>query len=364
MKLIRPIFFSLLFLSTLLASAQYSTKKVRPKHQEYTDSLKSLEYNYVFPLLGQGAYSEGFDIPYPMGIMGNFFWTDQGILINNFELGFQSAYGGPSFDLRPLIDENGQELIGFGESRNVSYSANVRPDLWIFPFLNVYGIFGYGNSTTTVVIDRLGNNTLKDPVVSEVSQGIRTMGIGVLAAGGVGPVWMSIDFNMTWNKPELLDKPTKASVVGFRMGHTFTFSNKPYRNIAVWVGGMRIKMQSETVGEIMLRDAFGQEFYDNKDARVNEYWDWYNNDATPIQKKIADKTLSPIVDEIDKRDGESMVQYGMDKQVAQMWNALLGVQFQINKHWQVRSEMGFLADRKSFLFSVNYRFLGFKKKHP
>jgi len=357
---------SLLLLLTVFVFSQqsfgqYASTKVKDKHKAYTDSLKAVKYDYVFPILGQGAYSEGFDIPYPMGIMGNFFYSDMGIEINNFQLGFQSAYGGPSFDMRPLIDENGQEIIGFGKSRNVSYSANVRPDLWVFPFLNVYGIFGYGRSTTTVVIDRLGNSMLSDPIVSKVEQGIRTMGVGVMAAGGIGPVWISADFNFTWNKPELLDRATQANVMGIRIGHTFTFKNRPDRNIALWVGAMRIKMQSNTTGEIKLKDAFGQEFYDNKDSRVKEYWDWYNNDATPVQKKIADKTLTPIVDGIDKRDGESMVQYGMDKQVVQMWNGLIGMQFQLNKRWQFRSEVGLIGDRKSFLFSINYRFLGFKK---
>ena len=340
-----------------ISQAQYVTKKVKDKHKVYTDSLKAVKYDYIFPILGQGAYSEGFDIPYPLGIMANGFYSDMGIEINNFQLGFKSAYGGPSFDLRPLIDENGQEIIGFGESRNKSYSYNVRPDLWLFPFLNVYGIFGYGQSTTSVVIDRLGSTTLANPLVSEVKQNIRTSGFGILVAGGVGPVWISGDFNFTWNKPDLLDKATQANVMGIRIGHTFVFKNKPHSNIAIWVGGMRIKMQSETIGEIMLKDAFGQEFYDNKDARVNDYWNWYNNDATEVQKKIADKTLTPIVDEIDKRDGESMVQYGMDKQVVQMWNGLLGIQYQINKRWQLRTEFGLIGDRKSYLASLNYRFL-------
>ena len=178
-----------------------------------------------------------------------------------------------------------------------------------------------------------------------------------MLAGGIGPVWISTDFNFTWNKPELLDKATQANVMGLRIGHTFVFKNKPHSNIAIWVGAMRIKMQSETLGEIMLKDAFGQEFYDNKDDRVKDYRDWYNNDATEAQKKIADKTLTPIVDEIDIRDGESIVQYGMDKQVVQMWNGLVGMQYQINKRWQLRTEFGLIGDRKSYLASLNYRFL-------
>ena len=34
---------------------QYVTKKVKSKHQQYTDSLKNVKYDYIFPILGQGA---------------------------------------------------------------------------------------------------------------------------------------------------------------------------------------------------------------------------------------------------------------------------------------------------------------------
>ncbi len=348
-------------MSAMESHAQYTSKKVMKKHQSYEDSLKQVKYNYVFPFLGQGAYSKGFDIPYPIGFMGNFFWADQGILIDNLRLGFQNAYKPEnSFDLTPIVDKNGEELLGFGENRNTSYSINVRPDIWIFPFLNVYGIFGYGQSHTEVNITNLGNIPFE--MQSVVDQSITTTGFGILAAGGIGPVWISGDFNFTWNKPELLDKATRANVMGIRIGHTFTFKKRPYRNIAIWVGAMRIKMQSETVGALKLSEALPPEVWDKKDQIVNNYWDWYNNDATEFQKKLADKSLTPIVDAIDQRQGESVVEYGIDKQVAQMWNMLLGTQFQLNKHWQLRFEAGIVGDRKSFLTSINYRILGFKKK--
>ncbi len=183
-----------------------------------------------------------------------------------------------------------------------------------------------------------------------------------MGAGGVGPVWISADFNLTWNKPEKLDKATRANVMGLRVGHTFTFRKRPYRNIAIWVGAMRIKMQSETVGAIKMSEALPQSVWYNKDATVASYWDWYNNDATEFQKKVADKRLTPIVDALDAREGESVIEYGIDKQVAQMWNMLVGTQFQLDKHWQLRFEAGIIGDRKSFLTSLNYRILGFKKK--
>ncbi len=348
-------------MSVLESQAQYTSKKVMKKYQSYEDSLKQVNYNYVFPFLGQGAYSKGFDIPYPIGFMMNYFWTDMGILIDNLQLGYQNAYKPEnSFDLTPIVDENGEELLGFGENRNTSYSMNVRPDIWIFPFLNVYGIFGYGHSHTEVNITSLGSMPFE--MKSVVDQKISTAGFGIMGAGGVGPVWMSADFNFTWNKPELLDKATLAIVMGIRVGHTFTFKNRPYRNIAVWVGAMRIKMQSETLGAVKLSEALPEEVWDKKDQLVGNYWDWYNNEATEFQKKLAEKKLTPIVDAIDAREGESVIEYGIDKQVAQMWNMLLGTQFQLNKHWQLRFEAGIIGDRKSFLASLNYRILGFKKK--
>ncbi|NOX46001.1 MAG: hypothetical protein GXO89_03365 [Chlorobi bacterium] len=68
------------------------------------------------------------------------------------------------------------------------------------------------------------------------------------------------------------------------------------------------------------------------------------------------------MDNLEARNGESVVKYGIDKQVKDKWNMVVGAQFQLNKHWMLRSEVGFLASRTSYLLSLNYRFLGIKKK--
>ena len=76
---------TLIFLS-FAVNAQYASKKVLKKRQAYTDSIKQVKYDYIFPILGQKVYKAGFDIPYPLGIMGNFMIMDQGILIDNMQL--------------------------------------------------------------------------------------------------------------------------------------------------------------------------------------------------------------------------------------------------------------------------------------
>ncbi len=357
MKKIYIILLLVSFVFPNLTKAQYASKVVRKgKQQAYVDSLKRMNYDRVFPFWGAKAYKKGIDIPYPVGFMANYFYVNQGVTIDNFQLGFDNAHDGiVNFPLTPVSDS----ILSFGDNRNRSYSFNVRPDLWVFPFIDLYGIFGYGHSETSVeVISPL----LPDgSFTSVVDQNITTYGFGVLLAGGLGPVWLSLDANMTWNKPELLDKPTIANVVGIRMGKVFKFKNRPQSNFSFWVGAMYLTMQSETVGQVPLQDAIPQEIWDKKDQWVSDYWDKYNA-APQWQQTLADKFFTPIVNAVDERNGESLVAYKMDKQTKAHWNGLIGAQYQLNKSWQFRVEGGVIGDRKSILLSINYRLLGFKKK--
>jgi hypothetical protein len=332
----------MLFLTGLDGHGQYAQRKISKKQQAYIDSLKLVEYDYVFPVLGQQAYKQGFDIPYPAGIMANYIWMDQGIIIDNFQLGIES----PNLDI-PLSPA---DFIGFGENRNTSYAFNVRPDLWIFPFLNVYGLFGYGSSTTEV--------NLVEPVQlkSVVQQQMSTAGFGLMGAFGLGPLWLSVDANWTWTKPELLEDPVGVRVLGVRLGHTRQFRDHPERNVGIWVGGMRARMSSSTLGSIRMGDAIPLETWDRVDEIVDDYTTWYEA-LDPVKKAIVDNSAFPaFIEALDARDGSTLIQYGMDKSPVQEWNVVIGGQFQLNKRWQFRTEGGIIGDRKSFLISANYRF--------
>ena len=325
---------------------------MRSKYQAYTDSLKQVEYNYVFPFLGQGAYKSGFDLPYPVGIMVNYIQMDQGILIDNFRLGLKTD----NLDI-PLTPAD--SLVGFGNNANKSYSFNIRPDIWVFPFLNVYGLFGAGRSETMVntIVFPYQADSLQTDFISVVDQKFNTYGFGILGAFGIGPAWVSFDGNWTWNKPELLDKAVRVSVFGIRVGHTIVFKQHPDRNIAIWGGGMRARMASETEGQIQLIDALPPEAWDRRDeivGNVNEWWD----SLTPIQQALPkNRIVKAISDRLAAADGSAIIRYGMDKQVLEEWNAIFGAQFQFNKRWMLRTEWGLIGDRKSGLFSLNYRFL-------
>jgi len=324
------------------SNAQFAKRKISKKQQSYTDSLKQVEYNYIFPILGQQAYRRGFDIPYPAGLMANYIWMKQGIVIENFQLGVQSE--NVDIPMTPV------DFIDFGYTTNTSYAVNFRPDLWILPFLNVYGLFGYGSSTTEV------NLTAPVELKSVVTQNMSTAGFGVMGAFGLGPLFMSVDANWTWTKPDLLQDPVLAKVLGVRLGKSFVFKNHPDRNIAFWVGGMRLRMNSVTVGSIRLEDAIPEETWDRVDEVVDDYNTWYG-DLDPIRQGIVDNSPIPaVIDALDNAEGNTIIHYGMDKRPVEEWNMVIGGQFQLNKKWMVRSEAGIVGDRKSFLASVNYRF--------
>ena len=156
---------------------------------------------------------------------------------------------------------------------------------------------------------------------------------------------------------EATSKPVQSSVFSQRIGRSFQVGKKPESSIVFWVGAMRVKFKSETDGSLKLDEVFPDEVWDRKDEIVSDYWDWYD-DLGPLDpaKKIADEILTPIFEKIDALDGSGVVHYNLDKRPKGEWNMLVGGQYQINKAWQVRTEVGFLGDRSSFLLSAGYRF--------
>jgi hypothetical protein len=50
------------------------------------------------------------------------------------------------------------------------------------------------------------------------------------------------------------------------------------------------------------------------------------------------------------------VQYSLNKKPKNLWNFLIGSQFQINRSLMIRAEVGFLASRTQFIGGIQYRF--------
>ena len=74
--------------------------------------------------------------------MTNYFYVKQGLVIDNLQLGLEAP--------NQSIPLTSVDFIEFGDNFSTAHTFMFRPDVWVFPFLNVYGIFGLGTSSTEV----------------------------------------------------------------------------------------------------------------------------------------------------------------------------------------------------------------------
>jgi hypothetical protein len=73
--------------------------------------------------------------------------------------------------------------------------------------------------------------------------------LGFTPTIGVGGGWLALDMNVSWTDISALEKPAQAFVFGPRIGKTIKF-NKPESNLAVWAGGFRVHLNSDTSGSL------------------------------------------------------------------------------------------------------------------
>jgi hypothetical protein len=183
--------------------------------------------------------------------------------------------------------------------------------------------------------------------------------------------------NMTWSFADELEDPAFAFVFDPRVGKTFKF-DKPDNNVNIWVGAMRVKLDTQTKGSLPLGDIFSTEEaqakIDNGYVKLAEGQtnvdNWWNSLSSIEQKnpvnvakyETANKALDTGEQLLNGLDGAidtletSTVQYSLEKEQANMWNFLVGGQYQHNKHWMFRAEVGFLGTRTQVMAGMQYRF--------
>ncbi|PWA06346.1 hypothetical protein [Flavobacterium laiguense] len=371
MKKNRLIFLIVIFVSLQTYSQVYTDKIVGKKNEAVIDSLKTSEYPYSLPIWGEKATQKGYQLPYSAGVSVNYFWQESSIIIDNLYVGFNN---GPQYNL--------DQIVRFNSSVASANAINVRPDIWLFPFLNVYGILGKVNTSTAInagvwVPDAQNNWTEIYTFGSKAKFEGTTFGLGFTPTIGIGGGWLALDMNVAWTDLEGLEKPAQSFVFGPRMGKTFNLK-KPESNITVWAGAFRVHLKSETKGSLALSDVISggdsqakvdQGFVKvaEKQTAVDDWWNGLSNieKANPVNQakhntaNQALETAGNFLTAIDgalSTAGTSTVQYALEKAPEDAWNFLLGAQYQYNKHFMLRAEYGFLGTRKQFMTSLQYRF--------
>jgi hypothetical protein len=349
----------------------FSNKEVGEGNKAAVDSLKHLEYPYALPIWGDKATRRGYSLPYSAGLSVQYFGQRSDIVIDNLSVGFNNG---------PMVDLDG--IIRFDKAKTRSDGLSLRPDIWLFPFLNVYAIIGVSAASTEVgyglwLPDSSGKEQQIFALSSKVDFTAATMGFGLTPTIGVRGGWLALDMNFTWTDVPQLDEPAQAFVFDPRMGKLFKLK-RPDENINFWVGGFRLAINTGTTGSIPLGDALPIDQWQNsvnqaeaEIARRNAEIDaWWNSLTPPQQANPANKAkydaakaalarAGSIVDKANTAVGNAAnatVQYSLDKRPEDMWNFIAGTQYQYNKSWMVRLEVGFLSSRTHVISGVQYRF--------
>lgn len=363
----------LILLIGIPAFAQvYSNKVVGKKNQAIIDSLKTSEYPYALPIWGDKATKAGFNLPYSAGLGINYLWQESDLIINNLQVGFNHG---------SMV--NLDNIVRFEKAIATTSSYSFRPDIWLFPFLNVYGIIGQSHGSTEIGAGvwlpdpGTGTESKMMDLHSKVNFDATTMGIGMTPTIGVAGGFLALDMNTAWTDVPQLSKPTFTFVFGPRLGKNFKLG-KPDRTIAIWAGGFRVKLKSATSGSIKMSEIFptdvwnekiqtGEAKLDEAQQKVDNWWSSLSNaeQSNPVNKakyeaaNNALNTAGQILGAAETAAGNisnSSVQYSMDKAPKDKWNFIVGSQYQFNKHWMYRIEVGFLSSRTQVLTGLQYRF--------
>jgi hypothetical protein len=358
-------------ISPAVKSQVFTNKEVGKKNAELADSLKHSDYPYTLPILGAKATKAGYNLPYSAGMSSQYFWQVSDIIINNLQVGFNN---GPKYNV--------DEIIRFDNARTTASALTVRPDSWLFPFLNIYGIFGKAKASTEVgfgiwVPD--STNTPKQILSANslVEFNTSTYGLGFTPTIGIGGGFLALDMNVAWTDVPQLDKPAQSFIFGPRLGKNFKLK-KPEETVAIWVGGFRVHLSSQTNGSIALSEVLptdqlgtkvnqGIEKVGNAQKQVDAWWaslssSQQQNPVNEAKYNAANRALGTAGEILAGANNAigtistSTVQYSMDKRPKDAWNFIIGSQFQLNKHWMVRGEVGFLASRTQVITGVQYRF--------
>ena len=326
----------LLLLQAYVFAQAGAGMKVGDNHKHYEDSVRRAGYPYRFPILGSKVVAKGFNIQYPVGAMLNFTNGSQQVNITDLKVGVND------------IDPVPLDFVKFGEVKATMQSVTSRVDLWVLPFVDVYGIVGLVQAKTNVEV------VSPFQFSSEADFKGYTMGLGTTLAGGYHGIITISDINYTWTHMNKLDDRVKSLMVTPRVGYNFTFREKPNRSFALWVGATGFFVNKGTSGSIDLSDLAPAMDKDQAEKIVAETEQWYKSLTKP-QQVVVKRIAQSILNRLNNLPDDITINYSLKKNPISNWSMLVGGQFQFNKRWQVRTEVGFLGGRSSVLLSGNYR---------
>ena len=266
------------------------------------------------PLFGKKAKKSGRTLPLPFGVGYYSIYYDQSYTASNLLLSSDST------TIIARADSIYQNTTAY------EIKGQIRPNLWLFPFLNVYGIIGYTKGVISpklmvpyVIID---NIPLNDPIVVDTSFEIQdeigyvgpTYGFGATFSMGTRYFFLLADYNYSVTNPTDLDENLHNHFFSPKVGIIIGEKDRTTYG-ALWLGGMYISNDQSFSGKINVED------------------------INPI--------FVPLF-------GEEATYSGKISAV-QQWNFIIGGSLVLNNRHHLTVEAGFF-ERKQISFGYDFRF--------
>ena len=184
----------------------------------------------------------GHELPLPVGVSYVGFFMKRSFVVTELQL---ARNGG-----KPVVVERVTVLPDSEASANT-----VRVDLWLLPFLNVYGFYGRTSSDTVtfVTIENPAPGPDPDPITFQVPTNLdgNTWGIGTVLAGGYKGFFATV--NLNYSKTDLgIDSEITANVNSVRVGYQRDFRKV---SAALWLGYAYWNVAKQVEGSVDVPDA-------------------------------------------------------------------------------------------------------------
>ena len=250
------------------------------------------------PIWGRSAKDKGFDLPLPFGLGLTYTFIHQNMVVSDVRINNRTL------NLRLL------------DAETTTHTGVFRADVWLLPFLNVYGLIGETAGDTRPAVAFPNGRVLE----STVDYNRFSYGGGMTVAGGFKSLFITLDGNYTTGpivsskKGQVGDKPIESFTFAPRFG--ILMSSGRFGTGAVWVGGMCLIATSE------------------------------------IQDRI-DLSQRPFLAHLIGKDS---LDFSVHVEPKDQWNLLIGGNWEISKRWALTAEVGGILDRFHVISAVMWRF--------
>ncbi len=296
------LFFQDALFAQMSGTGMFINKNPLNRNIKYGNREKKPVTN-LLPLFAKSLKNNGISSEYPFGTGISVFYHSQKFIASSLILTSVSPITGDT--IRAWADTLIQNTEA-GETQLV-----VKPNVWLLPFLNVYGIIGYTSGTVSpnltapkivVSFPGLGEQIIDTAVVinDKLPYHGPIYGIGTTLAAGIGKFFFTADYHYSIIYPDDLEGSLVYQSFSPKAGIVVN-ATKTLQFVA-WTGAMYLSNKQTMRGEVKVSD-FSEE-------------------------------LSKIIG--DKAD------YVADITPVNYWNFLIGTGVEINSHHRIMLEGGFV----------------------